>query len=54
MANVASLPTPASSTIRFSLATDLIVEDRPSSVLVYISAQPFSRYPETIRRAADD
>ena len=31
----------ASSTLRFSLATDLIAEGRPSSVLIYISAQLF-------------
>ena len=52
--NVAPLPTSASSTIRFSLATGLIVEDRPSSVLIYICAQPFSRHPEPVRRAAGD
>ena len=32
----------ASSTLRFSPATDLILEGRPSSVLIYISAQLFS------------
>ena len=52
--NVAPLPTSASSTIRFSLATGLIVEDRPSSVLICICAQPVSRHPESVRRAADD